>query len=161
MWFAYSLDFVDTTGKLADLLVGSFPEATSRVTAYHIYALIFLREPQAQCISNLVLLNALNALLKLATPTEYLTSQGIGSRCSGYYLIFPLLSEGFSLNSAGNPELHSSQSESSYCSRSKEPQKHCSCTTASQKYSYCSGSHSFESGSHSFETGSIIKHGNM
>jgi hypothetical protein len=43
-------------------------------------------------------LNALNALLKLATPTEYLVNRGIpflGLQCKGYYLLAPFFREGF------------------------------------------------------------------
>ena len=81
---AYSFDLVDTTGKLADLLVGSIPEATSGVTAPHIFALMLDVEKKAfkydvsligHCTDSA--LNALNALLKLATPSEYLVSRGI------------------------------------------------------------------------------------
>ena len=44
---AYSFDLVDTTGKLPDLLMGSFPEATSGVTASHVYALMLEVEQKA------------------------------------------------------------------------------------------------------------------
>jgi hypothetical protein len=37
---AYSFDLVDTTGEVADLLVSSIPEATSGMTASHIFALM-------------------------------------------------------------------------------------------------------------------------
>ena len=36
---AYSFDLVDTTGKLPDIMLGSIPEATSGVTASHMYML--------------------------------------------------------------------------------------------------------------------------
>lgn len=74
---AYSFDLVDTTGKLPDMLLGSIPEATSGVTASHIYSLMLEVEQKAK-LHNLSIvghctdsaLNALNALLKLATPTQ-------------------------------------------------------------------------------------------
>lgn len=44
---AYSFDLVDTTGKTPDLLTGSIPEATSGVTASHIYALMLAVEEKA------------------------------------------------------------------------------------------------------------------
>ena len=102
---AYSFDLVDTTGKVADLLVGSIPEATSGVTASHIFALMLEVEKKAanynvsligHCTDSA--LNALNALWKLATPTEYLFNRGIpflGLRCKGYYLLAPFFQEGF------------------------------------------------------------------
>ena len=96
---AYSFNLVDTTGKTPDLLVGSIPEATSGVTASHIYALMLEVEKRAashnvslvgHCTDSA--LNALNALLKLASPTDFLVSQGIhflGLRCKQYYLFAP------------------------------------------------------------------------
>ena len=102
---AYSFDLVDTTGKVADLLVGSIPEATSGVNASHIFALMLEVEKKAanynvslieHCTDSA--LNALNALWKLATPTEYLFNRGIpflGLRCKGYYLLAPFFREGF------------------------------------------------------------------
>ena len=35
---AYSFDLVDTNGKLPDLLTGSIPEASTGVTASHVYS---------------------------------------------------------------------------------------------------------------------------
>lgn len=37
---AYSFDLVDMTGRLPDLLIGSILEATSGVTASHVYCLM-------------------------------------------------------------------------------------------------------------------------
>lgn len=81
---AYSFDLVDTTGKLPDMLLESIPEATSGVTASHIYSLMLEVEQKAK-LHNLSIvghctdsaLNALNALLKLATPTQNLVEQGV------------------------------------------------------------------------------------
>ena len=37
---AYSIDFVDTTGKMSDMLIGSIPETKNRVTGLHIFTLM-------------------------------------------------------------------------------------------------------------------------
>ena len=102
---AYSFDLVDTTGKLPDLLTGSIPEAISGVTASHIYALMLEVEHKAS-MHKLSLIghctdsasNALNALLKLATPSQYLTEQGIsflGLQRQDYFLFAPFFRQGF------------------------------------------------------------------
>jgi len=44
---AYSLDLVDTTGESPDIMLGSFPEATSGVTASHLYAVMLEVERKA------------------------------------------------------------------------------------------------------------------
>ena len=96
---AYSFDLVDTTGKTP------IPEATSGVTASHIYALMLEVERRAASLNVSLVghctdstLNALNALLKLASPTECLVSQGIhflGLQCKDYYLFAPFFRESF------------------------------------------------------------------
>jgi CTP synthase (UTP-ammonia lyase) len=69
---AYSFDFVDTTGKYSDMLIGSIPEATSGVTGEHIYSIMI--EVEKQCAHYGVPLvghctdsasNALNALINI------------------------------------------------------------------------------------------------
>ena len=45
---AYSIDFVDTTGKLTDLLIGSIPESKTGVTNAHIFALMMMIEKQSK-----------------------------------------------------------------------------------------------------------------
>ena len=79
---AYSFDFVDTTGKLSDMLIGSIPEATSGVTGEHIYSIMI--EVEKQCAHYGVPLvghctdsasNALNALIKLASSSTFLCEQ--------------------------------------------------------------------------------------
>ena len=96
---AYSLDLVDTTGKSPDLMLGSFPEATSGVTASHVYAVMLKVECKA-VTHNISLIghctdsasNSLNALVKLATPSHYLVQQKInflGLDMKGYYLFAP------------------------------------------------------------------------
>ena len=70
---AYSINFSDTTGKFADLLIGFIPEATSGVTGDHILSLMLEIEKQASEL-NLPLIghctdsasNSLNGLVKLA-----------------------------------------------------------------------------------------------
>ena len=44
---AHSFDFVDSTGKYSDMLIGSIPEATSGVTGEHIYSIMI--EVEKQC----------------------------------------------------------------------------------------------------------------
>ena len=69
---AYSLDLVDTTGELPDIMLGSFPEATSGVTASHLYAVMLEVERKAAA-HNVSLIghctdsasNSLDALIKL------------------------------------------------------------------------------------------------
>ena len=41
---AYTMDFVDTTGKFSDFVVGSIPEAKSGVTGLHIFAMMMTVE---------------------------------------------------------------------------------------------------------------------
>ena len=41
---AYSIDSVDTTGKMSDMLIGSMPEAKNGVTGLHIFALMMQLE---------------------------------------------------------------------------------------------------------------------
>ena len=96
---AYSLDLVDTTGRSPDIMLGSFPEATSGVTASHLYAIMLKVECKA-ATHNVSLIghctdsasNSLNALLKLATTSCYLVQYIIsflGSVMEGYYLFVP------------------------------------------------------------------------
>ncbi len=81
---AYSFDFVDTTEKYSYMLIGSIPEATSGVTGEHIYSIMI--EVEKQCAHYGVPLvghctdsasNALNALIKLASPTTFLCELSI------------------------------------------------------------------------------------
>lgn len=103
---AYSFDLVDTSGKLLDLLTGSIPESTSGVTASHVYAMMLEVERRASrhslslvghCTDSAS--NALNALLKLATPTEYLVDNlkvsFLGLRRTDFYLFAPFFRSGF------------------------------------------------------------------
>ena len=96
---AYSLDLVDTTGKSPDIMLGSFPEATSGVTASHLYAVMLEVEHKAAA-HNVSLIghctdsasNSLNALIKLATPSGYLVTHKIsflGLKLKGYHLFAP------------------------------------------------------------------------
>ena len=96
---AYSLDLVDTTGELPDIMLGSFAEATSGVTASHLYA-IMLEVERKVAAYNVSLIghctdsasNSLNALIKLATPTGYLVKHKIsflGLKLKGFYLYAP------------------------------------------------------------------------
>lgn len=97
---AYSFDLVDTTGRLPDLLIGSIPEATSGVTASHVYCLMLEVEKKAMkhdlsltghCTDSAS--NALNALLMLATPTRYLAKDlnvaYLGLSRPDFYLFAP------------------------------------------------------------------------
>ena len=98
---AYSFDLVDTTGKLSDFLIGSFPEATCGVTSTHIYGLML--EVERKALTHILSLvghctdsasNALNALLKLSTPSPDLVEQGIsylGLKQKNYFLFAPFL----------------------------------------------------------------------
>ena len=79
---AYSFDLVDTTGKLPDMLTGSIPEATSGVTASHVYSIMLEVEKIAMkhklsltghCTDSAA--NTLNGLLILATPTKFLVEK--------------------------------------------------------------------------------------
>ena len=85
------------------MLLGSIPKATSRVTASHIYGLMLTVEQKAEkykvghCTDSAS--NALNDLLKLATPTQHLVKQdvsflGLDEKSLSFY---PLLSFPFSL----------------------------------------------------------------
>lgn len=81
---AYSFDWVDTTGKLPDKIIGSIPEAKSGVTGSHIFALMLEADKRAyklplvgHCTDSAS--NSLNALLKLATPAQYLVDEGVSS----------------------------------------------------------------------------------
>lgn len=96
---AYSLDLVDTTGKSPDIILGSFPEATTGVTASHLYALMLEVEHKAAS-HNVSLIghctdsasNSLKALIKLATPSDYLVEHEIsylGLKLKGYHLFTP------------------------------------------------------------------------
>ena len=102
---AYSLDLVDTTGELPDIMLGSFPEATSGVTASHLYAIMLEVERKAAA-HNVSLIghctdsasNSLNALIKLATPTGYLVKHKIsflGLKLKGFYLYAPFFCNNF------------------------------------------------------------------
>ena len=97
---AYSFDLVDTTGKLPDMLTGSIPEATSGVTATHIYCIMLEVEKKAikhslsltgHCTDSAS--NSLNALITLATPTEHLVKElkvaYLGLQRTDYYLFAP------------------------------------------------------------------------
>ena len=102
---AYSLDLVDTTGSTPDLMLGSFPEATSGVTASHIYAIMLEVERKA-AVHNVSLIghctdsdsNSLNALIKLATPSAYLIENKIsflGLRLKGFKFYAPFFTVNF------------------------------------------------------------------
>ena len=75
---AYSIDFVDTTGKMSDMLIGSIPEAKNGVTGLHIFALMMQVENRSSkyalplighCTDSAS--NSLRALVTLATPKSY------------------------------------------------------------------------------------------
>ena len=94
---AYSFDLVDTTGKLPELLTGTIPEATSGVTTSHIYSMMLDVEQKAARY-NLSLVghctdsasNSLNALLKLATPSQHLVDCGVsflGLKLNNLYIL--------------------------------------------------------------------------
>ena len=78
------MDLVDTTGKSPDIMLGSFTEATSGITASHLYAIML--EVKFKVAAHKVSLighctdsapNSLNALIKLATPSGYLVKHKI------------------------------------------------------------------------------------
>ena len=75
---AYSFNLCDTSGKLADQLIGSIPQAHSGITGCHILAMMLLVEKKAR-LHNLPLIgyctdsasNALGGLVKFASPSTY------------------------------------------------------------------------------------------
>lgn len=101
---AYSFNLVDTSGKVADIMVGSIPEATSGVTTGHILAIMLEIERKARK-HNIPLIghctdsasNALNALVKLASPSTY-TSDSLhflGLDRAGFVFFAPFLKDGY------------------------------------------------------------------
>ena len=102
---AYSFDFVDTTGKYSDILIGSIPEAISGVTGDHIYSVMI--EVEKQCAHYGVPLlghctdsasNALNALIRLASPTTFLSGLDIkfvGLPRQDFVFYAPVLRNGY------------------------------------------------------------------
>ena len=99
---AYSFNLVDTSGKLTDIMVGSIPEAQSGVTASHILALMLEIESRARKY-NIPLIghctdsasNALNALIKLASPNTYNGENMcfLGLRRPGFVFFGPFLKD--------------------------------------------------------------------
>ena len=80
-------------------MLGSIPEATSGVTASHLYA-VMLEDERKAAAHNVSLIghctdsasNSLNALIKLATPSGYLVAHKIsflGLKLKGYHLFAP------------------------------------------------------------------------
>lgn len=102
---AYSFDLVDTTGKSPDLMLGSIPEATSGVTASHIYALMLEVEHKASTYGVSLIghctdsaSNSLNALIKLGTPSKYLVDHQLsflGLQLKGYRLLAPFFRKNY------------------------------------------------------------------
>ena len=96
---AYSIDFVDTTGKLPDLLIGSIPESKTGVTNAHIFALMMMIEKQSKP-HNIPLIghctdsagNPLQGLVRLATPSNY---KVMGGRVKFLGLTIYIYMEGF------------------------------------------------------------------
>lgn len=95
---AYSFDLVDTTGKFPEILTGTIPEATSGVTASHIHSMMLIEHTKynlslvGHCTDSAS--NSLNALLKLATPSQYLVDCGVslfGLKLKSFYLFAPFL----------------------------------------------------------------------
>lgn len=75
---AYSLNLSDTTGLLSDIVIGVIPEATKGITGAHIFSLMMEVEKHSEkhtlplighCTDSAS--NALNALVKLASPVTY------------------------------------------------------------------------------------------
>ena len=78
-------------------MLGSFPEATSGVTASYLYAIMLEVERKAaahkvsligHCTDSAS--NSLNALIKLATPSDYLVEHKIsilGLKFKGYFYL--------------------------------------------------------------------------
>ena len=84
------------------MLLGSIPEATPGVTASHIYVLMHTVEQKAEkykvghCTDSAS--NALNAWLKLATPTQHLVKQDVsflGLNEKSFYLFAPFFHSHF------------------------------------------------------------------
>ena len=98
---AYSFNLSDTTGEFPDLLVGSIPEAKAGVTGNCILALILEMEKMAlkhemPLIGHFTdsAANALNALIKLASPSTFITQipglNFIGLPINGFCFFAPL-----------------------------------------------------------------------
>ena len=102
---AYSFDFVDTSGKYSDMLIGSIPEATLGVTGEHIYSIMMEVEKKCEhygvplighCTDSAS--NALNALIKLASPTTFLRELNIkyvGLPRKDFIFYAPVLRNGY------------------------------------------------------------------
>ena len=103
---AYSIDFVDTTGKMNDMLIGSIPEAKNGVTGLHIFALMMQVENRSSkyalplighCTDSAS--NSLRALVTLATPKSYQQLQRkvrfIGLPMTGFAYYAPILHKGY------------------------------------------------------------------
>ena len=99
---AYSFNLSDTSGEYPDMLIGSIPESKSGVTGDCILALMLETEKYA-LQHNLPLTghctdsagNALNSLVKLASPTTFLSNlpqvKFIGLPISGFRFFAPFL----------------------------------------------------------------------
>ena len=75
---AYSIDFVDTTGKMSDMLIGSIPETKNGVTGLYIFALMMqVENHSSQYALSLIghctdlASSSLRVLVTLATPKSY------------------------------------------------------------------------------------------
>ena len=97
---AYSFNLCDTSGKLADLLIGSIPQAHSGIIGCHILAMMILVEKKAR-LHNLPLIghctdsasNALGRLVKFASPSTYaeLEVTFVGLKRSHFACFAPML----------------------------------------------------------------------
>ena len=103
---AYSMDFVDTTVKLSDFIVGSIPKARSGVTGLHIFAVMMTIEKLCNkyelslvghCTDSAS--NSLRALVTLATPSTYVNISSnvkfLGLPMDGFVFYAPVLRKGY------------------------------------------------------------------
>uniref|UniRef100_A0A1X7VFT4 Uncharacterized protein n=1 Tax=Amphimedon queenslandica TaxID=400682 RepID=A0A1X7VFT4_AMPQE len=102
---AYSITAVDLLGIQSDIFFGSIPEATSGVTANHIYSLMMVIEEKASKLDIPILgyctdsaANSLCALEKLALPNDFLNDAGVKYLTlpiHGFIYVAPILRKGY------------------------------------------------------------------
>ena len=103
---AYTMDFVDTTGKFSDFVVSSIPEAKSGVTGLHIFAMMMTVEKHCSKFALSLIghctdsaSNSLRALITLATPSTYVKVNSnlkfLGLPISGFAYFASVLRKGY------------------------------------------------------------------
>jgi len=103
---AYTMDFVDITGKFSDFVVGTIPEAKNGVTGLHIFAMMMTVEKHCSKFELSVIghctdsaSNSLRGLLTLATPHTYANADSnikfLGLPVNGFAYYAPVLRKGY------------------------------------------------------------------